>query len=315
VLIAGGDTGGVLGGFVPLATSTVSTPSAEIYEALSDAFSVAGPLLNSREASATAVVLPNQKILFAGGSHCHPQTYPAGGLCGASFSGFQCDALQTAELYDEGTQTFTLAGTAFGRNPAGKMTTARSGATATLIKGSGTGLDGKVLITGGSIGSTFPALSARPPGCGPEVNGQFGQVAQNSAEIYDPATDTFTATGSIPGCAAGLIPPGCGLPATCGGPQSPITSASESGTTVTITSAANPAGLVVNGSVTVAGVSVSGYNGTFVVRAIPSSTTFQYTAASGLGAGAGGTSIAATAANSPQSGRYCHSRAHPNRVT
>ena len=25
---------------------------------------------------------------------------PAGFLCGASFSGFQCDALQTAELYD-----------------------------------------------------------------------------------------------------------------------------------------------------------------------------------------------------------------------
>ena len=285
MLIAGGDTGGVLGGFVPLATSTVSTPSAEIYEVLSDVFSVVGPLLNSREASATAVGLPNQKILFAGGSYCHPQTYPAGGLCGASFSGFQCDALQTAELYDEGTHTFTLAGTAFGENPAGKMTTARSGATANLIKNSGTGLDGKVLITGGSIGSTFLALSAPPPGCGPEVNGQFAQVAQNSAEIYDPATDTFTATGSIPGCAAGTIPPACvtGLPATCGGPQSPITSASESGTTVTITSASNPTGLIVGDGVTVSGygVGIAGYNGSFLVTGIGAGT-FTYTAVAGL---------------------------------
>jgi len=286
VLIAGGDTGGLLGNVVPLATSTVSTASAEIYEVLSDVFSVVGPLLNSREASATAVVLPNQKILFAGGSYCHPQTYPAGGLCGASFSGFQCDALQTAELYDEGTQTFTLAGTAFGENPAGKMTTARSGATANLIKNSSTGLDGKVLITGGSIGSTFLALSAPPPGCGPEVNGQFAQVAQNSAEIYDPATDTFTATGSIPGCAAGTIPPACvtGLPATCGGPQSPITSASESGTTVTITSASNPTGLIVGDGVTVSGYTgagIAGYNGSFVVTGIGAGT-FTYTAASGL---------------------------------
>ena len=61
------------------------------------------------------------------------------------------------------------------------MTTARSGATATLITGSGTSLDGKVLITGGSTGSTFLALSTPPPGCAP-----FGQVAQNTAEIYDP---------------------------------------------------------------------------------------------------------------------------------
>jgi hypothetical protein len=82
----------------------------------------------------------------------------------------------------------------------------------------------------------------------------------------------------------------------------PITSASESGTTVTITSAANPVGLAVNGSVIVAGVSVSGYNGTFIVTAIPDGTHFQYTAASsGLGAGTGGTAVALTQTNSPAS--------------
>ena len=225
-----------------------------------------GSLNTAREATATAVVLPNGKTLIAGGSHCAAKTYGPGGLCGASsFNGFQCDALNTAELYNETTSTtgsFTLAGSGSG----GHMTTARSGATATLITGSGTSLDGKVLITGGSSGSTFLSLSTPPPGCAP-----FGQVAQNTAEIYDPVADSFTATGSIPGCAAGTAPPTCttGLPSNCGGTESPITSASESGTTVTITSAANPTGLIVGDNVTVTGVSVTGYNGIFAVTAIP----------------------------------------------
>jgi hypothetical protein len=122
-------------------------------------------------------------------------------------------------------------------------------------------------------------------------------VALNTAEIYDPATDSFTATGSIPGCAAGTTLPGCttGLPSNCGGTHSPITSASESGTTVTITSAANPTGLIVGDNVTVTGVSVTGYNGIFAVTAIPSGTTFQYTAATGLTAGTGGFASADTA--------------------
>ncbi len=292
MLIAGGDTGGLLSGFIPLSTSTNSTASAEIYEALSDAFGLVGSLNTAREATATALPLPNGKTLIVGGSHCAPKTYGPGGLCGSSsFSGFQCDAQNTAELYTQTTSTtgsFTLAGAGSG----GVMTTARSGATATLITGSGTSLDGKVLITGGSSGSSFLSLSTPPPGCAP-----FGQVAQNTAEIYDPAADTFTATGSIPGCAAGTAPPTCttGLPSTCGGTESPITSASESGTTVTVTSTANPTGLIVGNNVTVSGVSVTGYNGIFAVTAIPSTTTFQYTAATGLGAGTGGFAAADTA--------------------
>jgi hypothetical protein len=247
----------------------------------------------AREATATAVVLPNNKTLIVGGSTCAAKTYGPGGLCGSStFNGFQCDALNTADLYSETTSTtgsFTLAGAGSGSH----MTTARSGATATLITGSGTSLDGKVLISGGSTGSSFLALSTPPPGCAP-----FGQVAQNTAEIYDPVTDTFTATGSIPGCAAGTAPPSCttGLPSTCGGTESPITSASESGTTVTITSAANPTGLIVGDKVTISGESVAGYNGIFAVSAIPSGTAFQYTSASsGLAAGTGGFAAADTA--------------------
>jgi hypothetical protein len=44
------------------------------------------------------------------------------------------------------------------------------------------------------------------------------------------------------------------------------------------------------------GVSVAGYNGLFTVTAIPSGTTFQYTTASGLTAGSGGTAAADTSA-------------------
>ncbi len=246
----------------------------------------------AREATATALVLPNHKTLIVGGSDCAPKTYGPGGLCGGSaFSGFQCNALNTAELYSETTSTtgsFALAGSGSG----GHMTTARSGATATLITGSGTSMDGKVLITGGSTGSTFLALSTPPPGCAP-----FGQVAQNTAEIYDPVADTFTATASIPGCTAGTTPPACttGLPSICGGTAAPITSSAESGTTVTITSAANPVGLLVGSNVTITGVSQAGYNGIFSVTAIPSTTTFQYTTTAGLAAGTGGFAAADTA--------------------
>ena len=277
---------------MPLSTSTNSTASSEIYEAVSDVFGLVGSLNTAREATSTALVLPNNKTLIVGGSHCAPKTYGPGGLCGAaSFNGFQCDALNTAELYTETTSTtgsFSLAGT----GSSGHMTTARAGATATLITGSGTSLDGKVLISGGSSGSSFLSLSTPPPGCAP-----FGQVAQNTAEIYDPAADSFTATGSIPGCAAGTAPPTCttGLPSTCGGTASPITSASESGTTVTVTSAANPTGLLMGNTVTITGVSVAGYNGIFNVTAIPTTTTFQYTAAASLGAGTGGFAAANTA--------------------
>ena len=252
-----------------------------------------GSLNTAREATASAVVLPNNKTLIVGGSDCAPKTYGPGGLCGAAtFNGFQCDALNTAELYTETTSTtgsFSLAGAGSGSH----MTTARSGATATLITGSGTSLDGKVLISGGSSGSSFLSLSTPPPGCAPS-----GQVAQNTAEIYDPVADTFTATGSIPGCAAGTTPPSCttGLPSVCNGPMSAISSASESGTTVTITmTTANPTGLIMGDNVTVTGVSQAGYNGTFVVTAIPTGTTFQYTTAGGLVAGTGGFAAAGTA--------------------
>lgn len=90
----------------------------------------------------TATLLGNGKVLVAGGEDANAA------------------AFASAELYDPSTGTFSPT--------AGSMTAPRAGHTATLLG------NGKVLITGGATDATENALS--------------------SAELYDPATDSFTAT-------------------------------------------------------------------------------------------------------------------------
>ena len=74
------------------------------------------------------------------------------------------NAESSAELFDSVAGTFVLTGS---------MTTPRDGHSATLLP------NGKVLIAGG----------------GPRINGRGYSLA--SAELYDPATGTFSATGSM----------------------------------------------------------------------------------------------------------------------
>jgi len=97
----------------------------------------------------------------------------AGGYSGES--GY----LTSAELYDQATGSFT---------PTGSLGTARSSATATLLP------TGKVLIVGG-FGEDFSQI-----------------LLLASAELYDPATGSFTATGSLAdarwGHTATLLPTG-----------------------------------------------------------------------------------------------------------
>jgi hypothetical protein len=76
------------------------------------------------------------------------------------------------------------------------------------------------------------------------------------------------------------------------GTSFPITTASESGTTVTIVTPPNT--FVTGNSVTISGVSPEGYNGTFPITVINSSR-FTYTAVSGLG---GASTTGATAVQS-----------------
>jgi hypothetical protein len=72
--------------------------------------------------------------------------------------------LNSAELYDPATGAFA---------PTGDLTTPRGAHTATLLR------DGRVLITGGQ-----------------SLN-QFERERFGSAELYDPSTGTFTATGPM----------------------------------------------------------------------------------------------------------------------
>jgi hypothetical protein len=155
VLVAGGAnaSGNVLG-------------SAEIYSVSGASFTSTGNL-NTARTGATAVLLPNGKVLIAGGSG----------------DGTANGALNTAELFDPTTGTFT--------SSSQNMTAARYGATATLLS------NGLVLLAGGE---------------------NSGGVL-NSAELYNPTSDSFTTTGNLntarTGGAATLL--GSGLVLVVGG--------------------------------------------------------------------------------------------------
>lgn len=146
--------------------------------------------MTTQRAAHTATLLPDGKVLVAGGFagdenslasaevfNPATSTFASAGNMNAPRSGhtatllpngkvliaggYNGSYLASAELYDPTTRTFT---------PTGRMVTARSGHVAMLLR------NGKVLLAGGTgVGWTFLA----------------------DAELYDPATNTFTATGSM----------------------------------------------------------------------------------------------------------------------
>ena len=84
-------------------------------------------------------------------------------ICGGTATGEVGGVLSSAELYDPVARTFT---------PTGSMTVPRAGQTITMLR------DGRVLLTGGVQNAGF-------------------RSELSSAEIYDPAAGTFSATGSM----------------------------------------------------------------------------------------------------------------------
>ena len=172
--------------------------SVDLYDPNADAFSATGSLSLGRGFD-TATLLEDGRVLFAGGD---PEAWNYDG-----------PYLASAELYDPTTGTFS---------PTGSMSTARNLHTATLL------LDGRVLITGGDLSGTQPLADAElydpttgtfsPTGSliaarafhtatrlldgrvlivGGTSDGWVGADFLASAEIYDPTTGRFTATGPM----------------------------------------------------------------------------------------------------------------------
>ena len=181
VLITGGLSG-----------STVFN-TAELYNPTTQTFTALTATMTSPRAGHTATLLPNGQVLFTGGS-----------------SVFAAGPVNTAELYDPVANTFTAL--------TATMTTARAAHTATLLP------NGLVLLTGGNSSNanlntaelynptaeTFTALTATmttardghtatllPNGLvlitGGYIHGPVTGPAYNTAELYDPTVNTFTA--------------------------------------------------------------------------------------------------------------------------
>ena len=181
----------VVGGRLCANSSCTEFGSAELYDPGTGAWSTTGGLGVPRHAH-VAVRLPNGKVLVAGGHN------------GAT-------NWNTAELYDPDTGIWSATGS---------LTTARAFATATLLP------NGKVLVAGGGTGDFLNSAELYDPGNGSWtttgalsvargfhtatslVDGRVLVAAgaalasgiltlQRSAEIYDPATGSWTQTGRL----------------------------------------------------------------------------------------------------------------------
>jgi N-acetylneuraminic acid mutarotase len=136
VLIAGGQTSGAS-----------ALASAELYDPATGRWTATGTLHSVRSGH-TATLLPDGSVLVAGGQDGRRM----------ELEGLELAAFRSAERYDPATGMWTTTE---------RMTTARTGHTATLLR------DGRVLVAGGDL------------------------ATGTSAELYDPDTGGWTATDGL----------------------------------------------------------------------------------------------------------------------
>lgn len=140
----------------------------ELYDPATGTFSRTGSLTAIRGGK-TATLLKDGRVLITGGYNC----------ADAEHAGIWA----TAELYDPATGAFRATGS---------MGVAREFHTATLLT------DGRVLITGGITGeSPLAAGSVELASYQDALTADTSSNVLASAELYDPATGTFSRTGSM----------------------------------------------------------------------------------------------------------------------
>jgi len=180
----------------------LESASAELYDPASATFGATGSMVTARAGGHSATLLKSGKVLVTGGTSDNisysasaelydPTTetftainamiaarayhtavlLPSGrvlivGGQGVPQGGITSETLSSAELYDPASETFTSTGA---------MIASRMRHAGTLLP------DGKVLVVGG--------LDVPPAGA--------AQTTLSSAELYDPASETFTSTGSL----------------------------------------------------------------------------------------------------------------------
>ncbi len=117
----------------------------------------------------SATLLPNGTVLITGGTCEFPNTGVVPTCPGAALQPFQSIYFDSAEVYDPVANTFT--------SLSATMTSIRNAHTAALLP------DGQVLVAGGINGS----FAGSNPG-----------TVLNTADLYDPTTEAFTAlTGTM----------------------------------------------------------------------------------------------------------------------
>jgi large repetitive protein len=177
VLLVGGETG-----WTGIPPSPIVTASADLYDPATGVFQATGDMTTGRE-SHTATLLGDGRVLVTGGARLQGTTW---------------ETLQTAEIYDPASGTFSSTGS---------MVNARSFHTATLLS------NGNVLVTGGNVGGVTAELYDPVTGSFALTgsmsvarsshtatllpNGKVLVVGGPTAELYDPVTGSFALTGAM----------------------------------------------------------------------------------------------------------------------